>query len=191
MTRISIIATLAIMGVAGWANTSGAAEAVIGGKVASNCYQIAETNGDAHQGVAICELALEKDSLNAHDRASTFVNLGVLQARLSNEMAALASYDKALKEDSSLAEAYVDRSSALIALKDYRAALDSANQAISTGPREPELAYFNRAIAEEGLGNLSAAYSDLKQTEALTPGFTQATEELKRFHVVRAAPGGT
>lgn len=187
MTRTFIVAALALGSAAILSTGAFAAEAVIGGKLAPYCYQIAETGGDAQAGVDVCSRALRTDSLGAHDRAATLVNLGVLQSRLDDHHAALATYDKALQTDGALAEAYVDRSAALIALKDYSAAYESADKGLSLGTRTPELAYYNRAIAEEGMGNNLAAYHDLRQAVALTPGFTRAADELKRFHVVRAS----
>lgn len=188
MIRTSFIAALALGGAALVTGQALAAEAVIGGKLAPSCYQIAEAGGDAQHGIDICTRALEADVLDSHDRAATYVNLGVLQARAGDRQSALESYDKAVAGDADIAEAYVDRSSTLIALKDYSGALNDAQKGISMGARFPEVALYNRAVAEEGLGDYTSAYRDLRQAVSLVPGFTQATQELKHFKVVSEGP---
>jgi tetratricopeptide (TPR) repeat protein len=189
MTRSTVI-TLLAAGMVCCSVQAYASVEVVGGKNAPQCYQNAVTHGNVEAGIAVCKKALQEDSLNSHDRASTLVNLGVLQSRLSDSQAALASYDQALQADPSLAEAYINRSSVLISLQDYKGALDSANQALDKGAREPALAYYNRAVAEEWLNNITAAYADLKRAAALTPGLSAASRELRRFHTAPATSGG-
>ena len=184
MMRSSFIAVLAVGSTALFVGQANAAEAVIGGKLAPSCYQIAEGSGDALHGIDICTRALRTDVLDSHDRSATYVNLGVLQARAGDRQSALESYDKAVAGDANIAEAYVDRSSILIALKDYSGALSNVQKGISMGARFPEVALFDRAVAEEGLGDFTSAYRDLKQAVSLAPGFTEAKEELSHFKVV-------
>jgi adenosine deaminase len=43
------------------------------------------------------------------------------------------------------------------------------------------LAYFARAVAHEGLGNLGAAYRDYRQAAALAPQWGLPARELRRF----------
>jgi hypothetical protein len=52
------------------------------------------------------------------------------------------------------------------------------------GARFPEVALYNRAVAEEGLGDFTSAYRDLRQAVSLVPGFTQAKQELRHFKLV-------
>ena len=184
MMRLSFIAVLALGSAALFVGQANAAEAVIGGKLAPSCYQIAETGGDAHHGIDLCSRALETDVLDSHDRSATYINLGVLQARAGDRQSALDSYNKAVTGDADIAEAYVDRSSTLIAMKDYSGALADAQKGISMGARFPEVALYNRAVAEEGLGDFTSAYRDLRQAVSLVPGFTQAKQELRHFKLV-------
>ena len=44
-------------------------------------------------------------------------------------------------------------------------------------------------MADEGLGNLQAAYDDYRQALTIAPNFSLASDELKRFKVVEK-PGG-
>ena len=184
MIRSSFIAVLALGSAALFVGHANAAEAVIGGKLAPSCYAMAEGSGEALHGIDICNRALQTDMLDTHDRAATYVNLGVLQARAGDRQSALASYNRAMEGDADIAEAYVDRSSTLIAMKDYSGALTDVQKGITMGARFPEIALYNRGVAEEGLGDFTSAYRDLKQAASLAPGFTQAKQELRHFKVV-------
>jgi tetratricopeptide (TPR) repeat protein len=163
---------------------SGAVQ-VIGSSIAHDCYVTAEHNDDASRGVQTCTRALDQEALSARDRASTFVNRGILRARLGEVELALNDYDEALSIDPILAEAFLNRGTVLIALRRYDEAVVSSGKAIALKPRQSELAYYNRAVAEEALGNLRDAYDDLKQAVSIEPAFTAASEDLKRFRVVQ------
>jgi tetratricopeptide (TPR) repeat protein len=172
-------------------SSANAAAVVIGRGLAHSCYVSAQFGDNAREGIDICTHALEHEPLTKTDRASTFVNRGVLRASGGHEYDALADYDHAIAVDATLAQAYVDRSAALIALKRYDEALKSASDGLNLGPAQPELAYFNRAIAEEALNNVNGAYQDFKQAVALSPQFTAASDQLKRFRVVTSPGSGT
>jgi len=88
-----------------------------------------------------------------------------------------------------LAEGYVDRGATLIAQKRYADAIKDINKGIALGAKQPHIAYFDRAIADEALGNLQAAYDDYRQALTLAPNFTLASDELKRFKVIEKPSG--
>ena len=48
----------------------------------------------------------------------------------------------------------------------------------------PALAHFGRAIANEGLGNVRAAYRDYREASTLSPRWSLPRTELARFRVV-------
>jgi tetratricopeptide (TPR) repeat protein len=174
--------------------TASAAQAgaiVVGGNgLAHSCYVQAAFDDNASSDETVCTAALTMEAMSPRDRASTFVNRGVILGRRGQESNALSDYDHAIAADATLAQAYVDRSGALIALKRYGEAVDSADKGLSLGLAQPEVAYYNRAVAEEGLGKFTAAYYDYKQAVAIAPGFTDASEQLKRFRVVSKPAGG-
>jgi tetratricopeptide (TPR) repeat protein len=185
------VAIMALLGAGLSMSRADAAALVIGGGFAHSCYIYAQFHEDAREGVEVCTLALEQEPLLKKDRASTFVNRGVLYADLGDQSRALDDYNRATAVDLSLAQAYVNRSAALIAFKRYNAAVDDASKALSLGATEPEVAYYNRAVAKEALGDMVGAYHDFKQALSLAPGFTAASEQLKRFHVVSKPMDGT
>jgi tetratricopeptide (TPR) repeat protein len=72
----------------------------------------------------------------------------------------------------------------MIALKRYNEALSDANRTIQPGAWRMEFSYYNRATANEGLGNVCAAYDDYRTALQLQPNFARASEQLTRFWTV-------
>lgn len=168
-----------------------AAVTVIGNSLAHSCFESAEFGGETKEGIALCTEALDQFSLPLKDRAATLVNRGILYARNDDPETAIADYDRGLALDASLAEGYVDRGAALIALKRYDDALDAINKGIGMGSSRLQIAYYDRAIVEEALGNVRAAYEDYKMATQIEPDFALATAQLSRFKIVRRRADGT
>jgi tetratricopeptide (TPR) repeat protein len=113
----------------------------------------------------------------------------VLRLALNETDAALDDFSNGLVVDASLGEGYVDRGAALIDKKLYGEAIKDIDKGLAMGARRPALAWYDRAIADEGLGNIPAAYKDYRQALVAQPDLTLASEELKRFKVVRRTDG--
>ena len=64
-----------------------------------------------------------------------------------------------------------------------REGIAEINKGIGLNAMEPEKAYFNRALAEERLDDLKAAYADYQKALELKPDWVIAKTELARFHV--------
>ena len=152
------------------------------------CYDGAESGSDPGAYLFYCDQALNT-SMSPHDRAATFINRGVLRLVLREVNFALADFDAGLAIDGSIGEGYVDRGASLIEKRQYAAAIRDINKGLSLGAHRPGLAYYDRAIAHEALGDLPAAYNDYQQAVALQPDFSMASDELKRFKVVRKPEG--
>ncbi len=162
-----------------------AAISVIGTGLAQSCFQSAEFASDTRSGIETCTQAIEVTALTPTDRAATFINRGILRSRGNDPMGALRDYDMGLSIDASLAEGYVDRGATKIVLKRYKEAVKDINRGIELGAKRPHIAYYDRAIAYEALGNVRGAYEDYKKAVELEPEFTLAIEQLQRFKVVR------
>ena len=167
------------------AGSAQAAVTVLGNGVARSCYQFAEYGGNPLDGVATCTFALEQTTLSARDRAATYVNRGILRARKDEGEAALADYDRGLSIDASIAEGYVDRGAVMIMLRRYDDAVAEIDKGISLGANRLQIAYYDRGIADEALGNIRAAYEDYKKATEIQPDFKLAIDQLARFRVVR------
>jgi tetratricopeptide (TPR) repeat protein len=64
-------------------------------------------------------------------------------------------------------------------------ALPLFTRAIELGIEEPEFAYFGRGLAHEDVGNLKAAYADLRRAAELSPTWSEPAKELARYQVRR------
>jgi len=152
------------------------------------CYEGAERGSDPGAYVFLCDEALNA-SLSAHDRAATFINRGVLRLLLNEVNSALADFDSGLNIDPGIGEGYIDRGASLIEKRQFAEAIQNINKGLSLGAKKPGLAYYDRAIAHEAMGDLPAAYADYQQALVLQPDFSLASDELKRFKVVRKPVG--
>ncbi|MGH6870160.1 MAG: tetratricopeptide repeat protein [Rhizomicrobium sp.] len=167
-----------------------AAITVLGASLAHNCYQAAEFGGDPKTGIATCNYALD-GAMPTSDRAATYINRGILKSRNSDPDGALDDYNHGLSLNASLGEGYVDRGATMIVLKRYQDALNDIDKGISMGSKKPEIAYYDRAIVDEALGDIRGAYLDYRKAVEISPGFTLASEQLTRFRVIKKPANGT
>jgi len=184
------IRTLSIVLLGGVASftASGSAQAavtVIGSGPAEMCYQGAENGGDPNLYISYCTQALGS-LLTTRDRAATFVNRGVLKLSLAESNAALDDFNAGLAIDDSLGEGYVDRGAALIGLKRYDDAIKDIDKGLTLGAKRPEIAYYDRAMADEARGDALAAYQDTQHALAAQPDYARASDNLKRFKVTKS-----
>ena len=178
---MSIRAVMVALAVA----TASSAGAALPGLYAGACYAAAEHGWPVRESLMVCTLALRDRGLSLRDRGATLVNRGIVQYRARQTAAAIADYDKALEVAPGLAEARVNKAIALVGAGRDREAIDLLSAAIADGPAEPEVAYYTRAMANEDLGALRAAYDDYTRAAALAPGWSEPAEQLRRFTVVR------
>ncbi|HJW39943.1 MAG TPA: tetratricopeptide repeat protein [Rhizomicrobium sp.] len=169
-------------------SSANAAVTVIGAGPAQLCYQGADSHQDPAEFMISCNLALA-GSLSDADRAATYVNRGVLKLDLRMFNAAADDFNAGLKINASVGEGYVDLGATEIVNKRYAEAIAHINKGLSLGTKQPEDAYYDRAMADEALGNLQAAYDDYRQALALAPDFTLASDQLKRFKIVDKPSG--
>jgi len=165
-----------------------AAESVLGSGVARVCYLHTERNLNARDGVRICTDALEHGILSATDRTSTLINRAIERARAADTDGAMADYDAAITIGANPGVAYLNRSATLIALHRNADALADADRAVALNVPRLEIAYYNRGLANESLGNIEAAYHDFQDALKIAPDFAAASEQLARFRLVRTDP---
>jgi len=179
------LALAAGAGVLALAGASQAAVTVLGGGMARQCSEAA-LGGEANAKYDdICTQALETELLNLRDRAGTFVNRGVLKLRRKDFSGAKYDFNMAIQTKPDLGEAYVNRGAAAVGDRRYAEGLADINKALSLGVEEPEKAYYNRALAFEGLDDMKSAYFDYQKAVELKPDWDQPKKELTRFTVER------
>lgn len=158
---------------------------VIGSGAAQECSDAAKKGRNDNRAVLACTTALELETLNFRDRARTYVNRGVLQMRQRQFEAARADFDEAASIDPSLGEAYVNRGATFVGEDRFREGVQEIDRGLALGVKDPEKAFFNRGLANEGLGDLKAAYRDYSRAAELKPDWLAPKTELARFTVKR------
>ena len=161
------------------------AVSVIGNSAARSCYLAAETRGAPTMEVLrFCNDALRREALTDDELVATYVNRGILKARLGDLDEAIADYDAALSRDPDEPEAYLNKGFALLHLSDSgREAKPLFDTALAKKTRRPELAYYGRGVAHELAGEVRAAYYDYRQASQIDPKWRQPKMELARFRV--------
>lgn len=183
-----IKATLAMVSAAlalGAASGAWGAVTVIGGGLAEECSKAAVSGESDRRFDEICTLALETEYLNARDRAGTYINRGVFRLRRADFKIAERDFDMAIKAKDDLGEAYVNRGAAYIGQRRYAESVGEINKGLELGVEEPAKAYYNRALAYEGLEDAKSAYFDYQKALEIAPDWTAPKEQLTRFKVSR------
>jgi tetratricopeptide (TPR) repeat protein len=174
----AVAAAAIALGGQAWAQ--GAIEVASGG-LASDCAAAVKANRFSNQDEKLCTSALENELLTVEDRAGTYVNRGIMRMRQKDYDGALKDFNTGIHYKADLAEAYVNRGATEIALKDYRRALADLDQSLQLSVKEPEKAYYNRALARDWLDDTQGAYLDFQKAQALAPLWDLPREQLVRF----------
>ena len=182
MRSALVFAALAAMSLAG---QSQAATTVLGNGLAGFCSQAAKAGDDDQPSLEVCTLALETEAMSRRDRAGTYVNRGVIKMRRQDYADAHADFNTAIRLQPDMGEAYINRGGALVGQKRYMEALLDIDKGLTLNPEEPEKAYYNRGLANEGLDDVKAAYFDYLRALELAPQWEIPQRELRRFSVVR------
>lgn len=185
--KVRILVTA--LGLALSAEAAQAATLVLGGGDAQACYREAARGSSANSTVVLCSRAIDTEALDTHDRAATYVNLGVVLLRQRAWAQAIADFDIAIRIRPDLGDAWVNRGAAKLATARPADALSDIDKAIELGVTEPEKAWVDRGYAHEALGDTHAAYDDYTRASELKPGWDLPKAELARFKVRPASQG--
>jgi tetratricopeptide (TPR) repeat protein len=156
---------------------------VIGGGMAEACSKAAIAGSSLPRDEAVCSKALSEELLNPRDKAGTYVNRGIMKMRRAEWAPAMADFDRAAYFKPDLGEVYVNRGAALLGQHRYAEGLADLNRGLQYGVEEPAKAYYNRALAYEGLDDLKSAYFDYQKAVELSPDWDAPKQQLSRFHV--------
>ena len=167
------------------ATPAAGAVSVIGNSAARSCYLAAESRGaPSLEVLRFCDDALHRGALTDDELVATFVNRGILKARLGDLDKAISDYDAALSRDPDEPEAYLNKGFALLHLSESgERAKPLFDTALAKKTRRPELAYYGRGVAHEMAGEVHAAYRDYRQASRIDPKWRQPKMELARFKV--------
>ena len=158
---------------------------VIGSTDARMCFEAADSPMIPQpRHLRYCDEALLRDHLSAYETVATHVNRGILRLRRGAVDEAIADFDQAITLDPDQPEAYLNKGSALMRRDNPTEAVRLFTVALERNTRRPHVAHYGRAIANEALGNVGAAYSDYRQASQLAPDWDAPREDLQRFRVV-------
>lgn len=149
---------------------------------ARRCFEYAQVQDGSYNAVAACDAAF-RSSLNRRDRAATFVNRAIVKTARDDHDGALADLDRAAALASNLASVEVARGQVFIRLARWTDAEAAFSEGIALGAPELEEAYFGRAVAREGSGDVEGAYADYVAAARLAPDWAAPREQLERFEV--------
>ena len=155
----------------------GSSDVVITNSAALACQdaaKIGDFNGD---GIAQCTAALASP-LSQQDVAAVYTDRGAVYLQHKQYAQAKADFDAALNLVPTTADAYVNRGAALLGMKRYADAIADIDRGLGLGPDQPEKAYFNRALADQHLKDLKAAYQDFLKASQLKPDWPAPKAEL-------------
>jgi tetratricopeptide (TPR) repeat protein len=153
------------------------------GSLASTCYHASLVYEPTRAALDDCTRALEQEPLSYSDRVATYVNRGIVRMNLRDQLGADHDFDTALQMDQNEPEAWLNK--ALLRLRQDRAAdaMPLIERAIQAHTIRPALALYARGVANEQLGHLKAAYSDLSQARDMAPSWKLPAEQLARYQV--------
>ena len=161
-----------------------ASSLVIGSGHARMCFEAADHERATAGTLEICDKALTEEALSFDDQVATFVNRGILRARLSDWAGATADYDRAIRMNPAEPDAYLNKAALVLKVqRDWRQARDLFGAALQRRTRRPELAYYGRAISHELGGEYASALADYRKASELAPGWERPRQEMTRFSV--------
>jgi tetratricopeptide (TPR) repeat protein len=170
-----------------FAGSASAAVTVLGDASAQACSQAAFHDKADQDAMNACTTALSSDFLDRRDRAGTFINRGVMWMIRKDFQSARGDFERAIAIDPDLGEAWVDRGAVNIIDRRYQDGISDIDKGLQLGTEEPAKAYYNRAVAYEGIDDEKSAYLDFEQALTLEPGWDLPKQELLRFTVIRKA----
>lgn len=167
----------------GFGTSASASVLVLGEGLAPACSQAAFAGRSDRESIATCSRALEEGGLARRDRAGTLVNRGIMLTRARAYADAGRDFEAAIRLNPDLGEAFVNRGVLAMADARYDLALADINKGLKLGVDEPAKAYFNRALAHEGLGDAKSAWLDYRKAQELAPDWDAPARMLVRFRV--------
>lgn len=164
------------------AGTGRAQVATVFGDQARDCYIAAKFGDLKGKGIADCTAAMVS-GMSKRDTGGLLVNRGVIQLGYERFDLAIDDFNDAIKYDATIGDAYVNRGAAEIGKRKFAIGRDDIDHGLSLGADEPQKAYYNRGLADEYLGDETAAFNDYTKASQLDPTWIWPKHELVRFTV--------
>jgi tetratricopeptide (TPR) repeat protein len=182
---VRLPALIAVSVLVGAAAPAIAETTVVSDTSAAMCAKAASLGLADADSLQACGDAIEHGGLDRHDLVATYVNRGSVSMNRRDYLAARADFERAIEMDPDAGEAWMDRGAIDILEHRYREGIADTTKGLELGVRDPAKAYFNRAVAYEGVGDEQSAYADYQEAMVLQPGWDLPKRELLRFTVTR------
>lgn len=134
----------------------------------------------------VCDQAVDKAKGMKDELAAAYINRSVLELNLQNYAAAQADSEAAIRVQSNMPQAHINLGIALSGEKRNREAAKAFSDALALNPSNPEVVYFDRAMAREDDGDMKGAYLDYRKAAQLAPTWDTPKQQLSRFTVGHA-----
>ncbi len=185
INRFYLLGAAAGLAACGFAAPASAAVTVLGNSDARMCFLAADSPMlPMARDLRRCDDALIRGNISAYEVVATHVNRGILQLRRGQIDLAISDFDRAIALDPDQPEAYLNKGAALLRRENPGEAMNLFTIALERNTTRPALAHYGRAIANETLGNINAAYRDYTAASRIDPEWNQPRLELSRFRVV-------
>ena len=157
----------------------------IGGSFAEGCYKYAQGRVGTLDAVVTCDRVFSDQALTSDDQFATYVNRGNVKMHRREYSGAQADFDRAGAMNPKRGEPWLNMGVLQFKQGNSRSAISLFDKALSLGTDEPEVAYYGRGLAHEDIGDLKAAYADLRKALELRPKWIDPARELARYQVRR------
>jgi tetratricopeptide (TPR) repeat protein len=157
----------------------------IGGSYAEGCFKAAEQHSRTLESLNTCDRAFTEEALSRDDELATYVNRGILRMLRDDYARAHTDFTTAMAMNPNRSEPYMNL--AILQLRNGKSAeaVPLFSKAIELGTELPEVAYYGRALANEDVGDVRAAYADLQRATSLKPRWDAPARDLARYQVRR------
>ena len=155
----------------------------IGSSMAQACYEAAEAHRANLETARTCDQALAEEALTRPELAGTHVNRGILSMISGDLDRAENDFDQAIALHPGGPEAWLNKGISQLRRGNGEAAVQLIERAIALRTRKPAVAFYMRGIAHEEIGNVRAAYADLRRASQIDPRWPLPAAELRRYRV--------
>lgn len=160
-----------------------AAVFTVGGTFAEGCYKFAETRTVTYDALQTCDRAFSEQALSFDDKLGTYINRGIVRMFRNDFVNASADFDRAIAMDSKRPQPWLNKAILHFREGDSAGAIPLFDRAIALRTSRPEVAYYGRALAHEDMGEIDAAYADLKLAVSLDRTWAAPARDLARYKV--------
>jgi len=140
-----------------------------------------QMNMASFQDLESCNYALDSVRLSLHDTAATYLNRGIIYVALERYEDAKHDYERARKMMPDAGEIYVNRGNIFFMSQVFDEAVAEYSHALELKLSKKHVAYYNRGMAYERLGDYDRAREDYIKAQELSPQWNFPKAKLEKL----------